>query len=76
MLKDNLITALKSVKKDECLTVEDIAEISETYSGTIKKILYEQGRGVSENVMEKILDSLGYVVELHLRQKDLTSHLD
>ena len=64
----SLIRLVKDMRLEKKLTREDLAEMSSVHPNTIYRI--ETGSGVSLSIFERVVDALGYEVELMPKESD------
>lgn len=76
-LKQMLCQSLKDIKNDENLTYRQIVDkvkdkeyLDKVTEAQLAKILNKDGNGVSEDVIHKIIKSLGYSVCFFLEEDD------
>lgn len=64
----SLTKLVKGMRLEKKLTREDLAEISSVHRNTIYRM--ETGNGVSLSIFERVVDALGYKVELIPKESD------
>lgn len=59
------------IKEDEGLTIKDIVDMSGKGKSVVGRILYNNCEGVNADVVEEVVNSLGYTLEVCLVAKNL-----